>query len=57
MGKKLSQIQELRTDFQSFKKEAIRILEALNDYNSEKDTLGTERVKSEEIRKRINLLK
>lgn len=57
MAKRPSQIQILRSEFRTFKKEAIGILEALNDYNSEKDILGTERVKSEEIRKRINLLK
>ena len=60
MAKKLSQIQKLKTEFEmfkTFKKEVVEVLEALNNYNFEKDTLGTERVKSEQIRKLINSLK
>lgn len=57
MAKKPSQIQELRTEFQSFKKEALDIFEEIVDYLWQKDTLGTERVRSEEIKKQIKSLK
>lgn len=54
---KESQIHKLRTEFMMFKREVASIFEELNNYNYERDTLGTERVKSEKIRKRINSLK
>jgi len=54
---KPSQIQELKTEFRAFKSKTIEILEALNRYNYEKDTLGLERVKAREIQKLINSLK
>ena len=60
MAKKLSQIQILRTRLWMFKKvllEIVTIAEELNNYNYEKDVLGPERVKSGEIRERINSLK
>ena len=52
-----SPIQKLKKEFQAFKKETIEILEELNDYNYEKDVLGTERVKSKRIKKLIKSLK
>jgi len=54
---KPSQIQELKTEFRAFKSKAVEILEKLNRYNYEKDTLGIERIKSQEILKLINSLK
>jgi len=54
---KPSQIQELKTEFRAFKSKAVEILEKLNRYNFEKDTLGLERVKAREIQKLINSLK
>jgi len=56
-GKKPSQIQRLTSKFQAFRREVIGILEEINNYLHERDVLGSERVKSEKIRKRINSLK
>ena len=52
-----SQIQQLKKEFHSFKKEVIGILEELCDYLYEKDVLGMERVKTERIKTLIKSLK
>lgn len=52
-----SQIQKLKSEFEAFKKEVINILEEINSYLHEKDTLGPERIKTERIKGLINSLK
>lgn len=52
-----SLVQELRKEFTAFKNGVIRILEEINNYNHERDTLGIERVKTEKIKRLINSLK
>jgi len=52
-----SQIQKLRFEFQTFKKEVLGIFEEIVDYLHEKDVLGPERVKTERIKKLIESLK
>lgn len=53
----LSQIQRLKQEFKRFKKDTIRILEEINNYNFDRDVLGTERVKSRRIKALIKSLK
>ena len=52
-----SLVQELRKEFTAFKNNVIVILEEINIYNFEKDTLGMERAKTQKIRRLINSLK
>lgn len=52
-----SLVQDLRKEFTAFKNNVIVILEEINIYNFEKDTLGMERVKTQKIRRLINSLK
>lgn len=54
---KETQIQKLKSEFQDFKDKTIEILNRLNRYNYETNTLGMERMKSRETQKLINSLK
>ena len=52
-----SQVDYLRIEFKAFKNDVIRILEEINNYNHDRDTLGMERMKTEKIKGLINSLK
>ena len=52
-----TQLQKLRSEFQTFKSEVVKILEEINDYNYEKDVLGPERTRTEKLKTLINSLK
>ncbi len=52
-----TQLQKLKSEFQTFKSKVIEILEKINNYNHEKDVLGPERTRTEKLKTLINSLK